>query len=303
MGAMTTTGPGAPPPDAPASPTSTASTTERVSARDGTELLVRRWPLPAGSEPWASVLLVHGLAEHSGRYEHVGRQLGDAGLAVEAYDLRGFGGSGGRRAFVARWAEHHDDLEDRLAAMRASAGGRPIVLFGHSLGGLIALGYAVADPPRPAPDVLVLSAPAIESAIPGWKQVLARALGSVAPTRELGNGLDGAILSRDPSVGERYLADPLNHHATTFRFGAEALAEQARVRASLGRLAIPTFVYHGEADRLIPTASSAPLGALPGVVRRTWPELRHESHNEPEHAVVIAEVIGFLRGVVPSVHN
>jgi alpha-beta hydrolase superfamily lysophospholipase len=302
MTTPTTTDPVTPTTAVPAT-TPATSTTERVAARDRTRLLVRRWPVPVATEPWASVLLVHGLAEHSGRYEHVGRQLANAGLAVEAYDQRGFGGSGGRRAFVERWSEHHDDLEERLAAVRASAAGRPVALFGHSLGGLIALGYAVADPPRPAPDVLVLSAPAIASTIPAWKRALARVLGSVRPTGELKNDLDGAILSRDPAVGERYAADPLNQHATTFRFGAEALAEQARVLAALDRLSIPTLVYHGEADRLVPTASSAPLGDLPGVVRRTWPELRHESHNEPEGPVVIAEVIGFLRGVVPSVHN
>ena len=282
-----------------------ASTTERVAARDGTQLLVRRWPIAAADRAdaaeatgaaWASILLVHGLAEHSGRYEHVGRQLADAGLDVEAYDQRGFGGSGGRRGYVQRWSQTHDDLEDRLTAVRAraAAGGRPVALFGHSLGALIALGYAVADPVRPLPDALVLSAPALDSTIPAWKQLMARVLGSVAPTGQLRNELDGTMLSRDPAVGERYLHDPLNHHSTTFRFGAEALAEQARVRAALGRLALPTLVYHGEEDRLVPTASSAPLGGLPGVLRRTYPGLRHESHNEPEGAAVIADVIAWL---------
>jgi lysophospholipase len=169
--------------------TKPASTTERFAARDGTDLLVRRWP--AVGEAWASVLIVHGLAEHSGRYEHVGRQLAEAGLAVEAYDQRGFGGSAGRRAFVERWSENHDDLEERLAALRTSADGRPVVVFGHSLGGLIALGYALAEPPRPLPDALILSAPALDSTIPGWKRAMARVLGRVAPTRELKNDFDG----------------------------------------------------------------------------------------------------------------
>jgi alpha-beta hydrolase superfamily lysophospholipase len=302
MGAMTTTtepDPGGRTTGTPSSggpPTAGPSTTELLAARDGTELLVRRWA--ALGRPWASVLIVHGLAEHSGRYEHVGRQLASAGLETEAYDQRGFGGSSGRRAFVDRWSQVHDDLEERLAAVRSAAGGRPVVLFGHSLGGLIALGYAVADPPRPLPDALVLSAPALESTIPLWKQALARALGAVAPTRELGNDLDGAILSRDPSVAERYFADPLCHHASTFRFGAEGFAEQVRVRAALSRLSVPTLVYHGEADGLVPTAASEPLAALPGVIRRTYPGLRHETHNEPEGPTVIAEMIAWLRATV-----
>lgn len=270
-----------------------------IPARDGTPILVRHWADPGA--PWASILLVHGIAEHSGRYERVGEQLAAAGLDVSAYDQRGFGGSGGRRAWVERWSRNHDDLEERLTAVRSAAGGRPVVLFGHSLGGLIALGYVLAVPPRPLPDVLVLSAPALDSTLPGWKRTLARVLGTVAPTASLKNDFAGGVLSRDPAVDEAYLADPLNQHTTTMRYGAEAFAEQDRVRAALNRLSIPTFVYHGEADRLVPTEASAPLAAIPGVVRRTWPGLRHESHNEPEGPIVIAAVIEWLRETVAPV--
>jgi acylglycerol lipase len=269
------------------------STTTRSKVRDGTELLVRHWS--ATGEPWASVLIVHGIAEHSGRFEHVGEWLAGAGLDVHAYDQRGFGGSSGRRAWLDRWSRNHDDLEDRLAVVRVMARGRPVVVYGHSLGGLIALGYAVAEPPRPLPDALVLSAPGIDSTIPGWKRAVARVLGTIAPSVEIPNDFDGTLLSRDPAVGERYLADELNQHRTTTRFGAEALAEQARVRAALLRLSLPTLVIHGEADRLVPTVSSEALARLPGITRLTYPELRHETHNEPEGRAVVDDVIAWLR--------
>jgi acylglycerol lipase len=272
------------------------STTTTAKARDGTELLVRHWS--ATGEPWASILIVHGIAEHSGRYEHVGGWLAAAGLDVHAYDQRGFGGSSGRRAWVDRWSRNLDDLEDRLALLRVTARGRPAVVYGHSLGGLIVLGYAVADPPRPLPDALVLSAPAIESTIPGWKRALARVLGAVAPTVAIPNDFDGELLSRDPAVGERYLADERNQHSTTARFGAEALAEQTRVRRALARLSLPTLVIHGEADRLVPAAASESLAAMSGVTRLTYPELRHEMHNEPEGAEVVADVVAWLRTTV-----
>jgi len=145
---------------------------DHVAARDGTSLLVRHWPVRSG-EPWATMLLVHGLAEHSGRYEHVGGWLADAGIDATGYDLRGFGASGGRRAWVDRWDRHHDDLEERLAEVRTAAGGRPVVVYGHSLGALIAAGYVVADEPRPQPDALVLSAPAIGDSVARWRRATA----------------------------------------------------------------------------------------------------------------------------------
>lgn len=273
----------------------TASMTAIEPARDGTPILTRRWA--AGGPAWASILLVHGIAEHAGRYEHVGRQLAVAGVDVHAYDQRGFGGSGGRRAFVERWGVTHDDLEDRLAAVRAVADGRPVALFGHSLGGLLALGYALAEPTRLPPDALILSAPALDSTVPAWKRLLAGLLGAVAPTIRVRNDFDAALLSRDPTVAEEYVADPLNEHRTTARFGSLVFDEQKRVRSSLARLAVPTWVHHGEADRLVPPAASAPLAAIPGVVRRTYPDLRHESHNEPEGPLVIADAIDWLRDI------
>src|SRR5689334_22788280 len=99
--------------------------------------------------------------------------MAGTGLDVTAYDLRGFGASGGRRAWADRWSRHHDDLQERLGRIREEADGRPIALYGHSLGALAALGYVVADPPRPVPDALILSAPAIDSSLPGWQKRLA----------------------------------------------------------------------------------------------------------------------------------
>ncbi len=274
------------------------STTAEATADDGTPLRVRHWQ--SVGPPWAAIVLVHGLAEHSGRYEHVGSWLAEAGLEVSAADLRGFGGSGGRRAWVERWSILHDDLEERLASIRAGTPGLPVVLYGHSLGGLVALGYAVALPARPLPDALVLSAPALDATVPGWKRRMARLLNALAPTLTVPNGFDGALLSRDGEVGRRYVADPLNHHSTTVRLGAETLIEQARVRAALARLSIPTLVYQGGADRLVPASALEPLAGLPSVTMRAYPGLRHESHNEPEGREVIADVVAWLRAAVRS---
>ena len=269
-----------------------ASSLGRVAAADGTELATRHWPAPEGRRPWATLLLVHGLAEHSGRYDHVGARFAEAGIDTYAYDQRGFGASGGRRAWVDRWSRYHDDLGERVVAARTTAGGGPVVVYGHSLGGLVALGYALTDPKL---DALVLSAPALDANVPAWKRALARVLGVAVPRLEVKNALNTSVLSRDPQVGVLYLADPLNHHRTTARLGLEFLREQARVRAAVGGLRVPTLIIHGEADRLVPTRASAPLAEVPAVTRRTYPGLRHEMHNEPEGPAVIDDVIGWLR--------
>jgi alpha-beta hydrolase superfamily lysophospholipase len=277
------------------------STVSHVRAVDGTDLLVRHWPadeVEAGGawagRPWGSVLLVHGLGEHSGRYEHVGDQLTGAGLEVAAYDHRGMGGSGGRRGDVERWSQYHDDLASRLADLRAGAKGRPVVLYAHSLGGLIAAGYLLDGHPKP--DVAVLSSPGLDSALPGWKKRLAPLLARVGPTVAISNGIDGATLSRDPSVAAKTVDDPLCVKVSTARFGALALEEQARVRAAAGRgFGIPTLVLHGEADGLVPVAASAVLAGAPLVERRTYPDLRHELHNEPEGPAIVDAIIAWLR--------
>jgi alpha-beta hydrolase superfamily lysophospholipase len=278
---------------------SEAARVEHVAARDGTSLLVRHWLVPNG-EAWASMVLVHGLAEHSGRYEHVGAQLAAAGIDTWAYDERGFGGSGGPRASIERWSQHHDDLEERLAGIRSLAPARPLVLYGHSVGGLISLGYVLDA--RARPDLLVLSAPAISARIPLWQRLLVGSLRRVAPGMLLSNRLDTNALSSDPGVRARYVSDPLNQHKSTVRFAHAAFGEQRRVAAALDRLSIPTLVVHGGADRLVPTETSAALEGRAGVTRRVYPGVLHELHNEPAGPQVVKDIVAWIRERVSRMH-
>lgn len=264
-------------------------------ARDGIDIRTLRWA-SAGTKR-AHLLLVHGIAEHAGRYAHVASRFAGAGLETHAFDLRGFGASGGRRAYVDRWSQYHDDVEDRLAAIRAETGGMPVVLYGHSMGGLIALGYLLADPPRPRPDVLVLSAPAITAVVAPWKRTLADVLGRALPHVAIANDLPPGGLSRDPQVEVAYRSDPLNVHRTTTRLGMELLHEQARVQKRLHQsdpLPVPTYVLHGADDPIVPVSASASLAERANVTRRVYPGLRHEMHNEAEAASVIGDTIAWI---------
>jgi acylglycerol lipase len=262
----------------------------RAVTPDGIELLTRHWP---AAEPWAAMLIVHGLGEQSGRYESVGEQFAAAGIDTHAYDHRGNGRSGGRRGDVDRWSRYHDDLEERLAAVRAGADRRPVIMYAHSMGGLVAAGYLLTD--RPRPDLTVLTAPGLDSTLAGWKKRLARLLARMVPTLSIPTGIPSESLSRDPEVGRRVKADPLNLQAATTRFGAEALKEQVRVRAGARRIGGPTLVLHGLDDTLVQPAASEVFDGAPGVERRTYPGLRHELHNEPEGPAVLDDVVEWLR--------
>jgi alpha-beta hydrolase superfamily lysophospholipase len=270
------------------------STMTTISGRvKGPDLLVRHWP--AGDNAFASLLIVHGLGEHSGRYEHVGERLAADGVHVHAYDQRGFGGSGGPRAYVDTWDDIFDDLEERLAAARTTAPDLPAVLYGHSLGGLIALAYTLLD--RPKPDLLVLSAPGLADRLPAWKRQLARVLDRVAPRLLVNNGIAEDQLTVDPRPDFVYADDPLMENRSTVRFGALGFANQASARRTvegLEHLPVPTLVIHGADDPIVPVASSALLERFPEVRRIVYPGLRHEVHNENDSRA-LADIVAWLR--------
>ncbi len=257
---------------------------------DGHSRLRRTW-FP--DEPWATMLIVHGLAEHSGRYERTGSLLAGAGIAVSSFDLLGHGSSAGTRCYVDSFADYLHEVEAELAFSRRD--GLPAVLLGHSLGGLIVLDYLTSG--RPAPDAAVVSAPALTGG-KAWQRAVAPVLGRFLPQMSIPSAITGEQLSRDPSVGEAYFADPLVSTKTSARLGAEMFAAGDRVRSRLDRLEVPTLVIHGGSDALVPPSASAVLAEVPGVERRLYPKLRHESFNEPEGPEVVEDVTTWLRGVI-----
>ncbi len=276
-----------------------AQSTARMA--DGTLLRTLRWQ-PNG-EPWAVALIVHGLGEHAGRYATVAAALTRDGIDVHAYDHRGFGESAGQRADVDRWGQFHDDLEARVSALRSQGPELPLIMWGHSMGGLIACGYVLSPSPRPLPDLLVLSSPGLDIEVAAWKRSLVAALARVLPGLRLSNGPLEDGLSHDPAIREAYANDTLRVGSSTTRFANEAFREQARVRAAIAGLdamPVPTYVFHGSADPIVPVAASAPLGTKGRVTRHVHEGLRHETHHEYEHAAVLGEVVAWLEGRRPD---
>jgi acylglycerol lipase len=248
--------------------------TDFHAATDGTRLAEYLWE--PKEQARSTFVLTHGIAEHLGRYEHVARMLTARGHRVLGSDLRGFGRSDGPRAYLRAWSDYLADLE--LDVARARDLGAPVILMGHSLGGLSVLSYALSG--RPKPDLLVASAPALDAKVPMIKKLAARILGLVLPRMSIDNGLRGEQLSRDPTVGERYFADPLVYTKTTLGLGRAFLLAGIDCRRRLAELDIPALVLHGAADTIVPPSISAPLSEVESAERHLIPIFRHEIFNE-----------------------
>lgn len=259
-----------------------SSITSTTVTPDGIELLTREWEC---QEPRGRILIIHGLGEHCGRYDHVGTFFVERGFAAYSFDLRGHGASGGRRVDIERFDQFLDDVELMLDGLPQDV---PTVMYGHSMGGLISTAYAVSE--RPQPDLYVLSAPALDAELPLPLKVASNVLSRITPKLMLPNSLKGEQLSRDPEVGKRYFADPLVQTKVSARFGEITLGQLPLIRDQVDKVSRPTLVIHGADDPLVPPHASAPLAAVSGVERKLFPGLRHEIHNEPERA----EVLGFV---------
>jgi alpha-beta hydrolase superfamily lysophospholipase len=236
------------------------------------------------------VLLVHGIAEHSGRYEHVARQFVAAGISVVGFDQRGHGETTGRRGHVDSFATLHADVERHLGHVRTL--GLPTILLGHSMGGLVAASYGLSE--RSQPDLVLLSAPALALATPRWTWRLLKGLGRIMPRVRMKLLLKTKDLSADPRVGEDYRSDPSNQFKISFGLLGAMAATVFETEPRIAGWQHRTMVIHGLADRIVPPSASEPIGEVAGVDRRAYPDLRHELFNETVGPQVVADVLSWF---------
>lgn len=249
-----------------------------------------------GARPRGVVVLAHGFGEHSGRYRNVVAGLVPRGFAVYAFDLRGHGRSEGPRGLILSWREYREDLGACLRFAVGQHPGIPVFLYGHSLGALIALDYAIRTPG----DVrgVVISGPTLgPPGISPFLLLLSRVLSVVAPRFTLEAGVDADTLSRDPQVCQAYRDDPLVHGRASARLGGELQRTIAWVQAHAADLKLPLLLVHGGADRLSPTAHSRQFFPKVGAADKSFLELPggfHEPHNDIEHVRVVADIAAWL---------
>lgn len=251
-----------------------------IAAADGTALFVTDWRPDSADSSQGGVILMPGLGEHSGRYQHVAQFFNTLGFRVRAYDHRGHGRSGGPRGDV---PDSDALLNDAQLVVEDFARQLPLapILFGHSMGGLIAARYAVER--RSPLRALILSSPALAIALSGGQKLLLKVLSALAPGLTLPNGLEQRYLSHDANIVELYGKDPLVYGKISARLLNCMLASMSIVQARAASLAVPTLLLYSGDDRIVDAGGSVAFSkSLPANLSEihVYPALYHEIFNE-----------------------
>ncbi len=270
-----------------------------LTTADGLKLQLREWPCTGAR---GSVLIVHGLGEHIGRHAHVAAHLNGWGWNVIGYDQRGHGRSEGGRGKVASDDALLDDLARVIDSVRATHTG-PLVLLGHSMGGLVAARFCAegmaTGPARwyRGVDALVLSSPALDPGMNATQKLLLAVLGRLAPNLAVNNGLRPAWISRDPAVVKAYVNDPLVHDRVTPRLVRFIVDGGEQVRQHAAHWTVPTLLLYAGSDRCVAPAGSAAFvqaASNASFSAYEFKPLFHEIFNEPEQGEVFAVLDAWL---------
>jgi acylglycerol lipase len=275
--------------------------TSTITTRQGIDLALHRWQPAESMTPVARIALVHGLAEHAGRYDALALALNMAGIELIAVDLHGHGKSSGERVWVRVFADYLRDVDVLLEACAATPpADTPLFLMGHSMGGLIATLYAAERPEAKRLAGLILSSPSLRpgSGTPRWKASLSRIVGTLIP-RLPAFTIDPALLSRASGVVEANRRDPLVHHESIpARTGAQMLAAMERVARRRAAITLPLLIFHGSEDKLCDPAGSREFDAHAGSTDCTLAihdGSYHETLNDLDRDRVIRALIDWTR--------
>lgn len=265
----------------------------------GVSIFATSW-LPDGV-PRDHLVLAHGYAEHLGRYRAVAEFFTAAGYAVHALDHRGHGKSGGVRAVIDSFANADADIDQLVDRVRAESGLNQIKLIGHSMGGSLALNYALNHPEKLSS--LVLSGPAIGGGLPKVQALLLGIISKIAPALGMIQ-LDADAVSRDPQIVADYKADPLVFLGKVpARTAREMMHAITTYPPRVGAMQMPCLLMHGGADSLVRAEDAQPVFAAIASRDKTvriFDGLYHEIFNEPERLEVLGIVKAWLDARLPG---
>ena len=266
------------------------------TSKDGLSLFGRAWISPL-SQPKGIVHLVHGLGEHSGRYDHIGKALAKSGYHLASFDLRGHGLSEGPRGHTPGLSYLMDDI--RLFMVESSkhlGNSLPKFIYGHSLGGNLVISFGLQN----HSDFIgaIVTSPVIRTTAPPPKAkvALAKFMANVAPGLTFKNGLETDALSRNKAIVKAYRDDIYVHDFITARLGLDLLESGRMVLENANKWVKPLLLMHGAADRITSPIASKEFAEKAGdpVEFVLWKESFHELHNDFVSEQVINKMIHWL---------
>lgn len=272
--------------------------------RDGTNVALYDWPLPSRQRPRGLVLIVHGLGEHAWRYDTLAHCLNGWGFTVRAFDQRGHGDSSGRQGVLPDDEVLLDDLDEVIDDSHrhiTQPWSCPLILLGHSMGGLVAASWVLRGGHAPV-DALVLSSPALDAGIGPWQKRLIALLYRWAPDLTLPNGLDVDKLSHDPAVVRAYREDKRVHDRISARLARFIDTQGPRVVAAAPTWTLPTLLLYAGDDHLVRPAGSQAFAAMAPrhvVASLCLDGQYHEIFNEADPTQAYGALKGWLAEIAP----
>lgn len=271
----------------------------KFTGYDGQELYYQIWR-PDG-EPKATLIIVHGLGEHGGRYMNLVNPIVPSGVTVYAFDHRGHGRSAEKMvAHINSWDEYRGDVRAFVQMAAAAEADKPLFLMGHSMGGLIVTNYVLHHPDglRGA----IISAPPVgEVDVSPVLRAVGKLMSVLKPDFAIDNGLDPKGISRDPAVVAAYENDPLVHGKVSARWSTEFFKAIDWTRAHAADFKPPVLMIHGEADLFVPIAGSRAFFEQIPQADKTYIAYEggyHESLNDLHHAQAAADIVKWVKARV-----
>lgn len=261
---------------------------------DGLDLFQQTW-LP-DSETRATISLIHGLGEHSGRYQHVAEFLTSQGIAVYSMDNRGHGKSGGVRGHVDQFEDYMRDIDLLIQTVQKDYPDLPAFLYGHSLGGILVLNYALRR--KPVVKGVIATSPGLRTALEDQKAKIAisKAIASILPKLSIATGLDPKHISHDKEVIRKYQEDPLVHDRGTPGLAVNLLKSIEWAYQHAHEFPVPLLIMHGTQDQIAYARGSQEFASkVQGdCTLKLWDGMAHETHNEPGKEEVLAYLLDWI---------
>lgn len=260
----------------------------------GQSIYLKEW-IPESVK--GTVVLVHGLGEHIGRYEHVANAFNAAGYAVMGFDLPGHGCSGGVRGHVDSYETLMNLIASRLADAAQVYPNAKHFLYGHSLGGNLVLYYGLTRKPQLSGIIATSPAVGLSKELPSFQLFMAKVLSAISPSTTMDNGLDLAGLSHDQAVIQAYKDDPLVHGKISMRLAVNLVTSGKYLLEHAAEFpSLPLLLLQGSEDRLVNPAATDAFAkkCLAKITYNVYPGLYHELHNEFEKAEIIQTMISWM---------